>query len=409
MIYHPRTSRIYVRSGCLVLAILLVCPIPFWIYHSKIVVEASPFVTLCTILAKGSLGIGSILGLGFSIAAVVRKRWFCRCICPVGLILESVSKIGFRKDSWWRRCPPLGRYFVLVTAAGAVVGYPLLLWLDPLVFFNSTFSIHTATSFTTGLLSAAGMLFLLLIIITSGSLWCARLCPLGATQDILADTGSFFGKLKRGSRKKPAPETTVSQYAFPVTRRTLLAIAAGIGFGMWGRKSDKAYADNAILRPPGAIEEDKFAGRCVRCGNCMRACPSEVIHPDIGQTGIQGFMTPVVSYKKGYCLESCNRCTSACPSGALKKLPLEIKNRYIIGKAVLSPSLCFLIRGVNDCDICVRSCPFDAVQVYWDEEAYVAYPVVDPLKCNGCGACERFCPTGEAKAIRVMPDSLHIK
>jgi len=133
----------------------------------------------------------------------------------------------------------------------------------------------------------------------------------------------------------------------------------------------------------------------------MRACPSKIIDSDIGRAGILGFMAPVVSYKKGYCLENCSDCTTVCPSGALERLPLGEKNKYIIGEAVLNPSLCYMVQGVNDCDICVRSCPFDAVQAYWDEDAYVAYPVVDPLKCNGCGACELFCPTGEVKAIRV--------
>ena len=38
----------------------------------------------------------------------------------------------------------------------------------------------------------------------------------------------------------------------------------------------------------------------------------------------------------------------------------------------------------------------------WDKEAYESYPVVDPLKCNGCGACEVRCPTTDIKAIRVL-------
>jgi len=236
MINHRRTPRLYVRLGCLVLATLLACPLPCWMYHSKILVQASPFVTICAILASGALGMGSILGLGFSIAAVVRKRFFCRYICPVGFILDGASKIGFSRTAWWKRCPAIGRYIVLITAAGAVIGYPLLLWMDPLVFFNSTFSIYTASSLITGVLSAAGLIILLLITITSGSLWCARICPLGATQDVLADIGSFLGNLKKGSKKKKTLRNTAVEYSFPVTRRMLLTIAAGIGLGMWAKK-----------------------------------------------------------------------------------------------------------------------------------------------------------------------------
>ena len=90
-----------------------------------------------------------------------------------------------------------------------------------------------------------------------------------------------------------------------------------------------------------------------------------------------------------------------CPSGALQELNLKQKHGYVIGEAILNASICYLVQGVNDCNICERSCPFDAIQIYWDDEAYVAFPVVDTLKCNGCGACEAYCPTGKTKAIRV--------
>jgi MauM/NapG family ferredoxin protein len=322
--WHP--SRQYVRVGCFVLAILLLWPLPFWLNYSGIFVQASPFVTICAILAGGTFGMGSILGLAFSVIALIRKRWFCRNICPVGLLMDGASRIGFRKTAWWRKCPSIGRYIALLTAAAAVVGYPLFLWMDPLAFFSSAFS---------------------------------------------------------------------------TTRRMFLAISAGVGLGLLAERVGNASATNTPLRPPGAIEEEEFEGQCVRCGNCIRACPSKIIHRDNGKAGVLGLLAPVVRYEKEYCVEKCNACTKVCPSGALQKLNLKQKYRYVIGEARLNASLCFLVRGVNDCDICVRSCPFNAVQIYWDEELYVAYPVVDSLKCNGCGACEVYCPIGDVKAIRV--------
>ena len=158
------------------------------------------------------------------------------------------------------------------------------------------------------------------------------------------------------------------------------------GWDLWQKQSAGHRLIIKILRPPGAVEEGVFKGLCLRCGNCMRACPSKIIMPDMGQAGILGFMAPVVGYKKGYCLETCNSCTKVCPSGAIDKMTLARKNKYCIGKAFLNPSLCYMVRGVNDCDICVRSCSYDAVKVYWDEEAYVAFPFIDLQKCNGCGA-----------------------
>ena len=400
MTHVRRTPRIYIRLGCLILAVLLVCPIPYWVYHSRILVQASPFVTICTMLAGGTLGLGSIFGIGFSIVVIFRKRWFCRYICPVGLILDGASGMGFKKHSWWTECPSIGRYVALITAAGAVTGYPLLLWMDPLIFFNSAFSVFTSESAVLSVLSITGFIILILISITSGGLWCVRICPLGATQDLMSNIGSILKKIK--TTQKPESDNGLKiQESFPVTRRTLLAIAAGMGLSLWAKNSGMARAEK-VLRPPGSIDEDEFTGQCVRCGNCTRVCPSEIIQADTGKSGVLGFMTPVVSYKKGYCIETCNECTKICPSGALKKLTLDKKNKYIIGRALLDPSLCYMVRGVNDCDICVRSCPFDAVYTYWDDEAYVAFPFVDPAKCNGCGACERFCPTGDIRAITVL-------
>jgi formate hydrogenlyase subunit 6/NADH:ubiquinone oxidoreductase subunit I len=89
----------------------------------------------------------------------------------------------------------------------------------------------------------------------------------------------------------------------------------------------------------------------------MRTCPSKIIHPDKGQSGVLGFLSPVVRYETDYCKEECNAC--------------------------------------------LRSCPYEAIKVQWYEEAYESFPAVEPSKCNGCGACEAVCPTGELKAIKV--------
>ncbi len=398
MIYQWRPLRQYVRLGCFVLAVLLLWPFSFWLDHSGILVQTSPFVAICAIITGGAFGIGSILGLGFSVIALARKRWFCRYICPVGLLIDGAAGIGLRKKSWWARCPSIGRYIVLLTAAGAVVGYPLFLWMDPLAFLNSAFSVYSAVNVLSGMFSLSGLTILLLIALTSGDLWCARICPLGGTQELLADIKSVF-KNPHKPKTLQTQETVKVNNAF--SRRVFLAIAAGAGLGLWAERNGLARAENVPLRPPGAIEEDEFTGQCVRCGNCIRTCPSKIIHQDTGQAGFAGLLAPAVRFEKEYCVEECNACTKACPSGALQNLSLNQKHGYIIGEAMLDASLCFLVRGVNDCDICVRSCPFDAVHIYWDEDSYVAYPVVDPLKCNGCGACEVHCPTGDVKAIKV--------
>jgi ferredoxin-type protein NapF len=342
--------------------------------------------------------VGSVLGLGFSIIALIRKRWFCRYICPVGLILDTASGIKLPFKIWWKGCPSIGKYIALLTAAGAIFGYPLFLWMDPLALLNNAFSVYKASESISVIIFLSGIIILILLALTSGSFWCARLCPLGATQDLLENVGSYCRNISN-SEKKESEEKTSQGYSLPATRRTFIAVAAGIGLSLWAQKTGQARSKDTTLRPPGAIEEDEFTGLCIRCGNCTRACPSGIIHPDAGKAGILGLLAPVVRYEKNYCNEECNACTKACPSGALQNLTLEQKNRYVIGKASVDTSLC--LWGFSDCNTCIRACPYEAVKVQWYEEAYESFPGVDPLKCNGCGACEVVCPTGDLKAIKV--------
>jgi ferredoxin len=390
--------RLYVRLGCFLLATLLLLPFPFWINSSRIFVQASSFITIGTILAGGTIWVGSILGLVFAVLSLARKRWFCRYICPVGLLLDAVAGMKLPVRIWWKRSPPIGKYIVLLTAAGAIFGYPLFLWMDPLAFLNNAFSVYKATGILSVIVSLSGIVVLLLLTLTSGDFWCTRICPLGATQDLLENIGSFCGSFRKTngteSRIKAAPGN-----AFWATRRMFIAVAAGLGSSLLAQKIGQTRSDDAPLRPPGAIREDKFTGLCLRCGNCIRACPSQIIHPDRGQSGVLGFLSPVIWYKSDYCKKECNACTTVCPSGALQRLNLEQKNKYVIGKASVDTSLC--LWGVSECSACLRPCPYEAIKIQWNEEAYESFPGVDPLKCNGCGACEAACPTGDLKAIKV--------
>lgn len=43
----------------------------------------------------------------------------------------------------------------------------------------------------------------------------------------------------------------------------------------------------------------------------------------------------------------------------------------------------------------------ECIRIVWDEQQYVAYPAVDAMKRNGCGACEIVCPARPNKAIGV--------
>ncbi len=394
-----QSSRRLVQAACLVVACTLLWPAPFWTGASRFVSQISPFVALSDSIAIRSIGIGTGIGLLIAAVCVLRRRWFCKYVCPVGLLLDGASHIGLHKTSWWIRCSSLGRYLALLTIAGAVVGYPLFLWMDPLAILSSAFSLRMATGAAPAILAGLGMGILFLLSLISGPLWCAKICPLGGCLDLLASAKDLLRHRPLFSFQRPmsVPEPLRASGA----RRSFLFVLAGLGVGFVARKLGAAREETAPLRPPGSVPESDFAGLCIRCGNCMRICPSGIIGQDAGRGGVLGLLAPLVLYRNSYCLENCNACTQVCPSGAIRSLDLRQKNKYVIGEALVELSLCVLALGTMDCDACMRACPYNAIRIYWDEEQYVAYPIVDWKKCNGCGACEIACPAPGDRAIRV--------
>ena len=385
--------RLLVRLSFLAAACAFLWPAPPWAGALKFVLQASPFVAICSSVSLMRVGIGAAVGFAFSLAAIFRRRWFCRYVCPTGLLLEGAARIGLAKTNWWMKCPNIGRYAALLTFFGAIAGYPFLLWMDPLAVFSSFFAIRTAGTIMSGFFAGLGLCTLLLFTLTSGRLWCSRFCPLGGTQDILASVKSLFRKTG-GAADGPKEEI------MPMKRALLLG-AVGMGIGLLAGKIGAARGENAPLRPPGAVEEDVFTGLCTRCGNCARVCPSGIILPDVGQAGIWGFLAPVISFEKKYCREDCVECTKVCPSGALQRLNPDEKRSYIIGEALVDGSRCFVTLAQKDCDACAAACPFGAIRIHWDDDLYAAYPLIDINRCNGCGACEAVCPVEGYKAIRV--------
>lgn len=149
--------------------------------------------------------------------------------------------------------------------------------------------------------------------------------------------------------------------------------------------------------PPRAGTAKAFHMKCVACGLCISACPNKVLRP---ATAWSRFMQPEQGFERGWCRPECTRCGEVCPSGALKPLTVEEKRLTRVGHAVWHKDRCLAAtEGVN-CDACARHCPEKAiVRIPLDPEKPdgVKVPVIDSLKCRGCGACEHLCP------VRLMP------
>jgi len=324
-----------------------------------------------------------LLSAPMLVVMALRHRFWCRHLCPVGLIAETCGKLRRErrvcdeKRGIGRRIRvpfSMGRILALASLGGAVVGYPLFLWADPLALFSGSFNFSQA--------SVAGIVMVMLISIASPGLWCSRICPLGGTQDLLFRFSSR--NTRRGRNAK------VSQ------RRIFLA--AGLGAVVSALIPRALLTKKRHLRPPGTVEEIVFKGACIRCGNCIRSCPSGIIEPSVDSQDAAGFLVPRLKFSgTDYCREDCNKCGHACPTGVIRPLPLREKNRHVIGIARIDLSECLLTMEA-ECGVCMPRCPRGAIVEQFSRQTYTTTVKVIGEKCNGCGACVGICP---AKVVTV--------
>ncbi len=385
--------RWLVRFACLAIACVLLIPAWPWDAATLAVPALSPYVGIAAAIAARSISLAAAFALPVLLIVLVRRRWLCRYACPTGLLADLVGRVRGRGKSYGSRLPPVGQWLALLTVGGAVLGYPLFLWLDPLAIFAAFVHAWGRELAGAAWLCAAGLPLVLVISLLVPGVWCARLCPLGGTQDLLA------WPLQRLRRREP--DESPPPRAWPLTRRVVLAGGLGTlgaaGMMRWVRRGP-----SQPLRPPGAARGDQFTGLCVRCGSCARVCPSQILHPDLGEFGADSFLTPLVRYADAYCLETCQQCTRVCPSGALRRLRADDKPRAVIGLPRVDMDVC-LLGDDHECAICRNACPYEAIRIVFSEETYLSTPTIDTERCNGCGACQVRCPTKPAKAIVIYP------
>jgi ferredoxin-type protein NapF len=362
--------RLFVRIVCLLAAVATL-----WLLVSRWVPSLSPFVALSAAIATRRFSAVAWLGVLVGIAAMVKHRVFCRWVCPMGLCLEGANWLGRRlkrKPSHW---PSLGRWIVLLTLGGACLGYPLMLWLDPLALF-----------------AGGGFVVVLVLTVIWPGAWCVGVCPLGASQDLLH---TAFTSVR--SRTGPTRNANAN---VGLSRRVVLGAVAGAGSaGILGLAQKN---NSQPLRPPNARPGTQFSGLCTRCGNCLRACPTGIIERDLGGHGLPSLLTPVLSFRNDYCREDCTCCTEVCPSGAIVPLLVRDKANVRIGLPRVDTEVCLLSED-RECSACARWCPYGAIRYVFSEALYCLQVRIDPKKCSGCGACEAACPTKPHKAIVVLP------
>ncbi len=179
--------------------------------------------------------------------------------------------------------------------------------------------------------------------------------------------------------------------------KTLADTVRGVGesvadFAQERRDSGRARRGAAVaprveLRPPGAVSAELFLDLCIKCSDCIEACPTWAIDKAADGSGY-----PVLDPNTRACglCEDPLPCVQSCETGALEMLP---RGAVRLGLAMLEPRRCVVPRG-QSCDSCVLYCPVAEEAIRMSEDG----PVIIESGCTGCGICAVICPE---KAIRI--------
>ncbi|RIL06623.1 MAG: 4Fe-4S ferredoxin [Proteobacteria bacterium] len=157
------------------------------------------------------------------------------------------------------------------------------------------------------------------------------------------------------------------------------------------------------LRPPGALDEERFLAACIKCGQCVQVCPVQAIVLADADEGL-GVGVPYVDARSQACDFSCDAlsCILACPTGALSH-ELKMKEEVRMGVARLArPEACLARRG-EPLRGTARGPDFPGLLRYEDVDRWTPMPVATHGYDRAvCDLCVLECPIGES-ALRLVP------
>ena len=445
--------------------------------------ELDPLSALSLLASSWLLPAGLAIALVIVLLTVLFGRAFCGWVCPVGTLhhVDSWLTRRLRRGphqhvNRWRPHFRLKYLLLVALLVAALAGTLSIGLLDPISLATRSFasallpalSSMTAAdgqrprTFGGAWLTGAVFLGLLAANRWVARWWCRALCPLGALLGLGARAAVFRIHVDpelcndchrcvrdcQGADEPFAehrvsechvclncvsvcPEDAIHYRAFAPTaalaggvdlpRRQLVGAALAGAALLPLLRASSAEASPEAIRPPGALPEDAFLARCVRCGACVNACPTSALQPSLTTAGFAGLYTPVLVARRGWCEPSCTRCGQVCPTGAIAPLTPETKGwtrggasgegpRVKIGTAFFDWGRCLPWAMATPCVVCEEVCP-TSPKAIWLEPAEAARadgrvvrvqrPRLDPDRCIGCGLCEAKCPVASPAAIRI--------
>jgi polyferredoxin/formate hydrogenlyase subunit 6/NADH:ubiquinone oxidoreductase subunit I len=294
---------------------------------------------------------------GIIAADALSRRFWCRTLCPLGAMLALISKVSLVKRLVGNTCRDCSRCARECKMA-AICDDPKDYIAPECIYCYS----------------------------------CTRACATSSTRIVPAFSSPHYHT-----------ELDLTR------RRTVQALGIGVAWAAlsrtdWtaktARESKIKISSPQLIRPPGALPEQEFLARCIRCSECMKVCPTNGLQPALAEAGIEGFWSPVLVPRVGECVQNCNLCSKVCSTQAIQPVEIEEKPYIFIGTAVIDRSSCIVWNQDKPCLVCDEYCSYHAVN--WKVVDGVRRPFVDEKKCTGCGICENACPIQPQSAIRVF-------
>lgn len=318
----------------------------------------------------GSFWVGLMI-LGLVGMNVIIPRFFCRVLCPLGAFMGVLSRFAiFRINRDVHKCTDCN--LCLTRCEGAA---------DPMgkVRLSECFSCMN----------------------------CIDDCP----EDALSFT--MFGLDTK--QVEPAPDLSRRKFVFA----SVSGVLAYPFIKNHGMNTDYNFSPE-LIRPPGSVEESQFLAKCIKCDQCINACPTNVLQPaSWKEGGLEALWTPVMKFTIGHCQLKCTLCSEVCPTGAIKKIVVEEKlgkgtyeeeGPIRLGTAFFDKGRCLPHAMEIPCVVCEEVCPtspkaiqtkdFQVKDVYGNI-VVLNQPFIVPDLCIGCGICETECPIKDSRAVYV--------
>lgn len=369
--------------------------------------------------------------LGIVLVTYLFGRFYCAVFCPLGILQDVIGFLSRRKavetrNFAWLRYAVAGVVFGML-AFGWTAGFFLL---DPYSGFG-----RIVASFSLG--SLVPLAVIAILAVWKKRIYCTAVCPVGTLLGLIAKHGVFqlriTGKCVRCGKcvaqcpsgcidldtgtidnercvrcmnclsrcplhgiqlvrpERGSVPVDVSRRAFLIGGGALIAgLAAGAVLAKAGMRKFAEFAGRFRILPPGAGNAVRFASRCTGCQLCTANSPTGIIRPAEYGAG------PVsLDFSRGSCRFDCNRCSQVCPTGAIRPLTLNEKQRTRIAEVHFIPQNCIVFQDGEQCGKCAGVCPVKAITL-----RRTGAPRVTPELCIGCGACREVCPAPE-KALEI--------